>query len=148
MQAILTSVPLLIISVILYVFLWAIGGMGAESGSAMEAFLAGSVSLTMFSGDTWHLSAGDLLLTISLILLFIEIVKSTSTGASSIINHGLSMMVFVLCIILFIVSPGFANSVFFLITVMALLDVVAGFTITIVAAKRDLGVAPGIVGTH
>jgi hypothetical protein len=31
---------------------------------------------------------------------------------------------------------------------MTVLDVVAGFTITIVAAKRDFGASGGIAGTH
>jgi hypothetical protein len=43
---------------------------------------------------------------------------------------------------------GFSNSVFFLLTLMTILDVVAGFTITIVAAKRDFGASGGIAGTH
>jgi hypothetical protein len=35
-----------------------------------------------------------------------------------------------------------------MLTLMTVLDVVAGFTVTIVAAKRDFGGSPGIVGTH
>jgi hypothetical protein len=31
---------------------------------------------------------------------------------------------------------------------MALFDVIAGFTISIVAAKRDLGAAGGLIGTN
>jgi hypothetical protein len=105
-------------------------------------------SLTMFSGDKWHVSFGDLFLAFSLLLLFIEIVKATRTDSVSIINHGLSMLVAVICIIQFVVSAGFSNSVFFLLMLMTLLDVVAGFTVTIVAAKRDFGSSPGIAGTQ
>jgi hypothetical protein len=42
----------------------------------------------------------------------------------------------------FIVLKGFSTSTFFLITAMCLFDVVAGYTISIVAARRDLGVMP------
>ena len=64
------------------------------------------------------------------------------------INHGLSMVVFVAALIEFLALPRFATSTFFFITAMALFDVVAGFTISIVAAKRDLGVAGGLIGTN
>lgn len=105
-------------------------------------------SIGMFSGDTWHVSFGDVFLALCLLLLFIEVVKATRTDSTSIINHGLSMLVAVVCIIQFIVAEGFSNSVFFLLTLMTLLDVVAGFTVTIVAAKRDFGSSGGIAGTQ
>jgi hypothetical protein len=105
-------------------------------------------SIGMFSGDTWHVSFGDVFLALSLLLLFIEIVKATRTDSTSIINHGLSMLVAMTCIIQFVVAEGFSNSVFFLLTLMTLLDVVAGFTVTIVAAKRDFGSSGGIAGTQ
>ena len=38
--------------------------------------------------------------------------------------------------------------VFFMLTLMTILDVVAGFTVTIVAAKRDFGSGSGIAGTQ
>jgi hypothetical protein len=105
-------------------------------------------SISMFSGDRWHVSFGDVFLALCLLLLFIEVVKATRTDSTSIINHGLSMLVAVICIIQFIVAEGFSNSVFFLLTMMTLLDVVAGFTVTIVAAKRDFGSSGGIAGTQ
>lgn len=105
-------------------------------------------TIGMFSGDRWHVSFGDVFLALSLLLLFIEVVKATRTDSTSIINHGLSMLVAVTCIIQFVVAEGFSNSVFFLLTLMTLLDVVAGFTVTIVAAKRDFGSSGGIAGTQ
>jgi len=145
----LISLPLLILVVIVYNVLALAGPalMGAEF-TGMEAFLASGVQFTMFSGDLWTFTMGDLIVAVGLILLFIEIVKSTRTTASAIINHGLSMLVFIVALVEFIVLNGFATSVFFMITLMTLLDVVAGFTISIVAAKRDLGVSPGIIGTN
>lgn len=104
-------------------------------------------SLTMFSGDKWHVSFGDIFLILCLLLLFVETIKSTRTDAAAIVNHGLSMVVAVVCIILFITTNGFSNTVFLLLTMMQLLDVVAGFTVTIVGAKRDFGASPGVAGT-
>jgi hypothetical protein len=102
----------------------------------------------MFSGDAWGVSFADVFMGLSLLLLFVEIVKATRTDAMSIVNHGLSMLLCVICIIQFVTMKGFSNSVFFLLTLMTILDVVAGFTITIVAAKRDFGASGGIAGTH
>jgi hypothetical protein len=147
----LTAFPLLLIMLVIYNLL-AFGVIsldGATNGeNRMEAFLLDGVAITLFSGEAWTLRFGDLFLVVSLILLFIEIVKSTSTGAASVINHALSMLVFIIFLIEFVTVKGFGNSVFFLMTVMGLLDVIAGFTISIVAAKRDLGVAPGVIGTQ
>lgn len=88
----------------------------------------------------WAVTMGDLLLVFSLVLLFFEMLKSTSSSSSSVINHALSMMVFVAGVVEFLMVPACTTSVFFLITLMALLDVLAGFIVTISAARRDLQV--------
>jgi hypothetical protein len=99
----------------------------------------------MFSGDIWKFSFGDFLIFGSLILLFVEVVKATRTTANEIINHGLSMLIFVVALIEFITLKGFATSPFFFLMVMMLFDVIAGYTISIVAAEHDLGL--GRAGT-
>ncbi len=90
------------------------------------------------SGADWLFSVHDLILTIALIFLYLEIFKSTCTNTSSIVNHSLSLVVFVVCLIEFIVFKPLANSTFFLIMLMTLIDVIAGFTVTIAAARRDV----------
>jgi hypothetical protein len=40
---------------------------------------------------------------------------------------------------LFITTASFTNSAFFMLITMMLIDVIAGFAITIVAARRDFG---------
>lgn len=89
-------------------------------------------------------TTGDVLVTIGLILLAIEILKSTHTGTSSLINHILSAAVFVVSIVLFIVVPNFGTMTFFLITAMTLVDFMA-MIVTIITARRDIGV-PGLAG--
>jgi hypothetical protein len=86
----------------------------------------------------WVVSFGDLLILLSLMLLFIELLKSTSTGSAAIFNHALSMLVFIICLVEFLLHPAFATSAFFIIMVMALLDVLAGVVVTIIAARRDV----------
>ena len=81
---------------------------------------------------------GDVLLLLSLVMLFVELLKSTSTGTSAIFNHALSMLVFIVCLVEFLLHPAFATSTFFLIMIMSLLDVLAGVIVTIVSARRDV----------
>jgi hypothetical protein len=137
--------PLLVIPLIIY-NLFALGG-GVIGHYDVQDLLSlnHSVTIRMFSGDAWKFSFGDLLILVSLMLLFVEVIKATRTTANEIINHGLSMLVFVVALIEFIALKGFATSPFFFIMVMTLFDVIAGYTISIVAAEHDLGL--GRAGT-
>jgi len=98
----------------------------------------------MFSGDTWRFSIGDMLVTFTLLLLFVEIVKSTRTSSRQLVNHGLSVLTFIVALVEFITLHGFATTTFFLIIVMTLIDVVAGYTISVIAAEHDLHVRPTV----
>jgi hypothetical protein len=98
------------------------------------------MGLPMISGVDWVLTKGDAILLLAIVFLFLEILKSTSTGTSTIVNHGLSMVVFVVAMALFLLVGKFATSAFFLLTLMALMDTVGGFVVTVVAARRDLAV--------
>jgi hypothetical protein len=142
----LNIIPLLVFPLILYNFVVL---TGIATPGNVGAWLAAPIfTVGMFSGDAWGVSFADVFMGLSLLLLFVEIVKSTRTDAMSIINHGLSMLLSVVCIIQFITMLGFSNSVFFMLTLMTILDVIAGFTVTIVAAKRDFGASSGIAGTQ
>ena len=125
----LRIVPLLILPLAFF----AVFGTGVGWTKA-EAF-----TWEMFSGARWSASHGDLFVLVSLLVLFLEMVKSVNTTAREIINHGLSLMVAVVCLLLFVIVPSFTNSAFLQLTVIAFIDVVAGFVITIVAARRDIG---------
>ncbi len=97
-------------------------------------------TVSLISGAIWSISVGDVLVFGGLMLLFLELVSSTQTGASTIINHALSMLVLLVALVQFIVLPEFGNSTFFALVILALFDVVAGFTVTITAARRDFTV--------
>ena len=136
--------PVLLIVIVVYNVLAVIHGLAGNE--AMQTFLAReNVEFHMFSGDVWNFSLGDLLVTLGFVCLFIEIVKATRTTRRDLINHGLSVLVFVIAIVEFIVVKGFSTSVFFFIMVMTAFDVIAGYTISIVAAEHDLGL--GRAGT-
>jgi hypothetical protein len=90
------------------------------------------------SGARFSLTLSELLLSISTIVLFFEIMNATSAKSSSILNHGLSMLVFIACFVGFLLLPGFGTGTFLIITLMALVDVVAGYSISILTARRDM----------
>lgn len=133
--------PLLSLPVIIYNFI----GLFAHTPEAalrVKDQLSGALfTVPMVTGGQWAVSGGDLLILFSMVLLFVELLKSTHTGAEAIINHGLSLILFIVCLVQFLLIPGFATSVFFLIMVMTLLDVLAGVIVTIVSARRDLAVS-------
>ena len=139
----LIAIPLLIVPVVIYNLVVLLGGAGADPLLGPTAVL-GEVLLRvpMTSGAVWSISVGDLILFLSLILLFVELLKSTSSQRVAIVNHALSMALFVICLVEFLLLPGFAGSVFFLILTMVLLDVLAGFIVTIIASRRDFDLNP------
>ncbi len=94
------------------------------------------------SGAFWKPTWGDLVVLSGLITLYIEIFKSTRTTSISIVDHTLSTIVFVAFLVSWMIFPWTigdkSNSVFLFLTVMSFIDVIAGFTITIAAARRDM----------
>ena len=130
--------PLLVLPVLVYnlVLLSMRGGLGSPEAAAQLAQPLFTIHMT--SGGAWPVNLGDLFLTAALVVMFIELLKSANSRNVAIINHSLSMILFVACLVEFLLLKGFATSVFFLITLMVLLDVLAGFIVTIVASRRDI----------
>ena len=91
--------------------------------------------VALVSGAIWTVSVNDIIVAAGLILLFLELIGATRTGASTIVNHALSMLVLLVALIEFIVLPQFGHSTFFLLVLLTLFDVIAGFTVTITAAR-------------
>ena len=96
----------------------------------------------MASGAALSVSLGDLLLAGSLVVLFVELLKSTTSQKAAIINHSLSMLLFIACLVEFLLLPAFATSTFFLLILMVLLDFLAGFIVTVISARRDIDFSP------
>ena len=98
-------------------------------------------SMHMYSGGQFDLSIGNALLLLTFLVMFVELLKSTRTGPISMLDHSLSMLLLIICLVEFLVRPEAATAVFFLITVATLIDVVAGVFITIKGAHRDMEVS-------
>lgn len=133
-------IPMMIVPVILYNFM-AFSGTAYNGVDAMRARLdTDFLTVPMASGVTWSITPGHALIAVSLAMLFIEIIRSTRTGRVEVMNHAISLVLFVLCLMQFLLMPAFATSVFGLIAAMALLDVLAGMSVGIASARRDFAV--------
>lgn len=130
----LQSFPLLAVSLVIFTMLNVVTrGQLDRPWHEAEAF-----TVQLMSSDVWHISGGDAFLMMSMLFLFIELVRSTRSDNRSIVNHAFSVLVFVGAFMLLLTQPGFGNSTFVIFMVMTLIDFMAGFIITAVAARRDM----------
>jgi hypothetical protein len=132
----LTNVPLMIVPFIVY----NLAALGLIGGDSTDLWQNEVMALGMISGATWSMSLGDLMIALGLLLLFFEILKATRTGANSILDHLLSTFVFVAYLVEFLLVRSAAHSVFFILMVITFVDVIAGFSVTIRSAVRDVSV--------
>jgi len=130
----LSLVPLLIVPFILF-NLGLAGLFGTGTG---DPFTAQIFSVQMMSGGVWTMTAGDLLIVVALLLLFVEMMKSTRTSNASIVDHLLSTFVFVAFLVEFLLVRSAAHPVFFTLMVIALIDVLGGFSVSLRSAGRDV----------
>ena len=131
----LTNVPLLIVPFIVYNIQIFVGGVNIW---AREVF-----TVNMISGEPWTMSMGDLMVCMGLLLLFFEIIKATRINANSIVDHLLSTFVFIAYLVEFLLVPQAAHTVFFMLMMIALIDVLAGFSVSIRSATRDVTLGHG-----
>jgi hypothetical protein len=97
-------------------------------------------SVAMVSGATWTMSAGDMLITLAILLLVGEMIKSTRIGMRTVVDHGLSLILFLGMLVEFLLVKQAASASFFLLLVVSFIDVIGGFAVTLRSAQRDLTV--------
>lgn len=111
------------------------------------AFLMPGVSWTgvistvhMVSGADWTMSVGDMLIALAIVLLCGEVIKSTRIGIRTVIDHALSLILFLGMLVEFLLVKQAATATFFLLLVVSFIDVLGGFAVTLRSAQRDLTV--------
>ncbi len=116
----------------------------------MIAFLTPGVSWTtpvatihMVSGQDWVLTWEDLLLAFTILLLAVEILKSTRMGMRSIVDHVLAMALFIGMLVEFLLVRQAGTSTFFLLTMIGLVDVLVGFIVSIRSSQRQIELQTG-----
>jgi len=121
--------PWMAVPVVIYNIL-ALGGLAFSSVEAIRLrldtdFLVIPIGLSA----SWNITPGHALICCSIIMLFIEFMKSRSISSINVLSHASSIFIFVISIVEFLIFPAFATSVFFLIMLMCLMDVVSRLTL-------------------
>jgi chromate transport protein ChrA len=130
--AIVIGFPLLLIPFAVY-FILAFVMPGVEWTTVLA-------EVPMMSGATWRVSFSDALLCAALLLLFIEILKATRPANRSIVDNLLSTLIFIGGMIAFLMLPQAATSTFALLVVIAFVDVIGGWSVSVRTASRDFSV--------
>ena len=129
----ITNIPALALVIAAY-NIFAFGGGMLDAESLLFSWVLPSEAEVFFNVGAVFTVAG-------LVALFFEILKAARAGAGTIVDHMLSTATFIAALIEFILVQKCGTVAFFLLTVMTLIDVVAGFTISILAARRDYTVS-------
>ena len=111
----------------------------------MIAFLTPGMSWTgtvatiqLISGQAWTVTPEELILAFSILLLGVEVIKAARMGLRGIMDHILSMVLFVVMLVEFLLVARAGTSTFFLLMTISFVDVLAGFIITARTAPRDI----------
>jgi hypothetical protein len=87
------------------------------------------VTLPLTSGAAWPVTLGDILLAIGIVVLLLEVIKGARPGAKYLTDHLLSLIVCGGAIAEFLLWPRFGNSIYFLLTLLALADFLSGLAL-------------------
>jgi len=102
------------------------------------SWTAALTSVHLVSGGDWPMSAGDMLIALAVLLLFGEMMKSTRIGIRTVVDHALSLILFLGMLVEFLLVKQAASATFFLLLVISFVDVLGGFAVTLRTAQRDL----------
>jgi hypothetical protein len=129
----LTAFPLLILSVIYFYLqsMWADGPQWTND----QAF-----KLSTMTAQPITLTSGEIFIMVSLVFLFLEILKSARSMTSNLANNMLSILTLIIAVGLMFSSPLCASPSFVTLTIIIMIDAMAAAFVTPIAAKRDLDV--------
>jgi hypothetical protein len=111
--------PLLLIPLAIYnIIVFLMPGVG---------FTEPLLQVRLVSGEFWAVSLGDMLVTLSVLLLLLEVIKARR--GKYLTDHLLSLLVFGAAGAEFVMWPKFANSTFFLLALLAMVEFFAGIAL-------------------
>jgi len=95
--------------------------------------------VNMISGGDWGFRRGDAIVAGSVVILLVELLRAARRASRrTIVDHVLSMILFVAMLVEFMTIKGIASSTFFLLLVISFVEVAAGFAVSIRTARRDV----------
>jgi hypothetical protein len=99
-------------------------------------------SVPMISRAVMTVTVGDLVILLGLVVLFIEVLKSARSTTATILDHMMSTAVFIVALVEFLIVREAGTAVFLILTTICLIDVVAGYSVSIRTARRDIAFEP------
>jgi hypothetical protein len=84
------------------------------------------LTVTLMSGTEWAVTLSDVLLTLGIVLLLLEVMKGSRPGGKYLTDHLLSLIVFGGATAEFLLLPRFGTSTYFLLTLLASVDFLSG----------------------
>ena len=120
----LLAIPAILLNVLMFV--------GYPTSSPLAGISLPSNASLVFG---WY----EVILVIGLFALYLEVLKSTATGTGSVVDHALSLALFVILLLEMLLAPIGGDPAFLLLVLLCLFDVVAAFTVSIAVARRDVG---------
>lgn len=95
-------------------------------------------SIPLMSGQTWTVTPEEIILAFAILLLGVEVIKAARMGLRGLTDHILSMILFVVMLVEFLLVARAGTSTFFLLMTISFVDVLASFIITARTAQRDI----------
>lgn len=132
----ISALPLMLVPFVLY-NLAMFGAMGAGGIAALDTAI---ISLPMVSGALLTLTLGDFFILVSLVLLFVEILRATRNDTGSLVRHMLSLLIFSAFVLEFLLVRDAATQPFFILMTIALVDVIGVFAVSIRTADRNMSI--------
>jgi hypothetical protein len=99
---------------------------------------ASVATIHLISGQDWTVTPEDIILAFAIVLLGIEVIKAARAGIRGLMDHILSMVLFIVMLVEFLLVARAGTSTFFILMVISLVDVLAGFIIQARTAQRDI----------
>jgi len=108
---------------------------------------ASVATIHLMSGQDWTVTPEDIILAFAIVLLGVEVIKATRMGIRGLMDHVLSMILFIVMLVEFLLIQRTGTSTFFILMVISLVDVLAGFIITARTAQRDIQIERDVAPT-
>jgi len=137
---VLVAFPLLIIPVAIY-------NMIAFLTPPDRGWASPLAIVHLVSGQDWTVTFGDALIGLALVLLLFELAKAARPGSKSVIDHLLSVLVFVGMVAEFVMVEKAATSTFAVLCAISLVDAVGGIVVSI-RVRRQLRAVVDIGSPH
>jgi hypothetical protein len=142
--------PLLLIPLAIYnIIVFLMPGVG---------FTDPLLQVRLVSGEFWAVSLGDMLVAFGVVLIWLEVVKAARPGGKYLTDHLLSLLVFGAAAAEFVMWPKFANSTFFMLALLTMVDFFSGIALrskrgarartVVAAAPAPTAIAPEPVTEH